>query len=78
MGTSGITTLSAVLRGVFVGSLTADEQVLNGQKWWSSGAGDHRCKIYIVMGKSNPNHPDKYKQQVSPSVPRRPWQLTDP
>jgi len=28
-----------------------DTLVLNGSKWWSSGAGDERCKIYIVMGK---------------------------
>lgn len=43
--------------------------VLNGSKWWSSGAGDERCKIYIVMGKSNPNHPDKYQQQSVILVP---------
>jgi len=33
------------------------------QKWWSSGAGDHRCKLYIVMGKSDPTNKDVYKQQ---------------
>ena len=32
-----------------------DEYVLNGRKWWSSGAGDPRCQVYIVMGKSNPD-----------------------
>jgi len=32
-----------------------DEYVLNGRKWWSSGAGDPRCRVYIVMGKSNPD-----------------------
>ena len=31
-----------------------DEYVLNGQKWWSSGAGDPRCKIAIFMGKTDP------------------------
>jgi acyl-CoA dehydrogenase len=31
-----------------------DEYVINGRKWWSSGAGDPRCKIAIVMGKSDP------------------------
>jgi len=46
-----------------------NEWVLNGQKWWSSGAGDDRCQIYIVMGKSNPSHPDKYKQQSVIWVP---------
>ena len=39
------------------------------QKWWSSGAGDPRCKIYIVMGKSDPNNPDVYKQQSVILVP---------
>lgn len=32
-----------------------DEYVINGRKWWSSGAGDPRCKIAIVMGRSNPS-----------------------
>ena len=27
-----------------------DEYVVNGTKWWSSGAGDPRCRVYIVMG----------------------------
>jgi alkylation response protein AidB-like acyl-CoA dehydrogenase len=31
-----------------------DEYVINGRKWWSSGVGDPRCKIAIVMGKSDP------------------------
>ena len=31
-----------------------DEYVINGRKWWSSGAGDPRCKVAIVMGKSDP------------------------
>jgi len=39
--------MSAVLEG--------DEWVLNGEKWWSSGAGDPRCAIYIVMVKSDPD-----------------------
>ena len=30
-----------------------DDYVINGRKWWSSGAGDPRCKIYIVMGKTD-------------------------
>lgn len=46
-----------------------NEYVLNGQKWWSSGAGDPRCKIYIVMGKSDPNNADTYKQQSVVLVP---------
>jgi acyl-CoA dehydrogenase len=32
-----------------------DEYIINGRKWWSSGAGDPRCKISIFMGKTNPN-----------------------
>ena len=31
-----------------------DEYVINGRKWWSSGVGDPRCSIAIVMGKTNP------------------------
>jgi acyl-CoA dehydrogenase len=31
-----------------------DDWVLNGEKWWASGAGDPRCKVYIVMTKTNP------------------------
>ncbi|KAK4204332.1 acyl-CoA dehydrogenase/oxidase [Triangularia verruculosa] len=46
-----------------------DHYVLNGSKWWSSGAGDPRCKIYIVMGKSDPNNKDPYKQQSVILVP---------
>jgi len=32
-----------------------DEYVINGHKWWISGAGDPRCQIFIVMGKNDPN-----------------------
>lgn len=39
------------------------------QKWWSSGAGDPRCKIYIVMGKSDANNKDPYRQQSVVLVP---------
>jgi acyl-CoA dehydrogenase len=39
------------------------------QKWWSSGAGDPRCKIYIVMGKSDPGNKDPYQQQSVILVP---------
>ena len=46
-----------------------DEYVINGRKWWSSGAGDPRCKIYIFMGKTDPQgHP--YRQQSMILVPR--------
>jgi alkylation response protein AidB-like acyl-CoA dehydrogenase len=39
-----------------------DHYVINGRKWWSSGMGDPRCKIMIVMGKTDPSA-DKYRQQ---------------
>lgn len=45
-----------------------DEYVLNGRKWWSSGAMDPRCKIAIVMGKTNPDAP-KHEQQSQILVP---------
>ncbi|MCA0988363.1 acyl-CoA dehydrogenase [Guptibacillus algicola] len=45
-----------------------DEYVINGTKWWSSGAGDPRCKIAIVMGKSDPAAP-KHEQQSMILVP---------
>ncbi|WP_424138340.1 acyl-CoA dehydrogenase family protein [Roseomonas chloroacetimidivorans] len=47
-----------------------DHYVINGRKWWSSGAGDPRCAIFIVMGKSSPDNPDKYRQQSMILVPR--------
>ena len=44
------------------------DYVLNGEKWWSSGAGDPRCKIYIVMCKTDKNA-EKYKQHSQILVP---------
>jgi acyl-CoA dehydrogenase len=43
--------------------------VINGRKWWSSGAMDPRCKILIVMGKTNPDAP-RHRQQSMILVPR--------
>jgi len=43
--------------------------VINGRKWWSSGAGDPRCRIYIVMGKTNPDHASRHSQQSMILVP---------
>jgi acyl-CoA dehydrogenase len=45
-----------------------DDYVLNGRKWWTSGAGDPRCKIAIFMGKTDPAAP-KHKQQSMILVP---------
>ena len=47
-----------------------DHYVINGRKWWSSGAGDPRCAIFIVMGKTDPANPDKHRQQSMILVPR--------
>ena len=47
----------------------SNEYVINGRKWWSSGAGDPRCKIYILMGKSDPDNADRHKQQSMVLVP---------
>ncbi|MGF6572889.1 acyl-CoA dehydrogenase [Paraburkholderia sp. GAS333] len=47
-----------------------DHYVLNGRKWWTSGANDPRCKILIFMGKSNPDHPNRHQQQSMILVPR--------
>jgi acyl-CoA dehydrogenase len=46
-----------------------NDYVINGRKWWSSGAGDPRCKIFIVMGKSDPDNTDRHKQQSMVLVP---------
>src|SRR5690242_13152854 len=45
-----------------------DSYVINGTKWWSSGVGDPRCKIAIVMGKTNPDT-DRHSQQSQVLVP---------
>jgi len=46
-----------------------DEYVINGRKWWTSGAGDPRCQIYIFMGKTDPTGP-RHSQQSMILVPR--------
>ena len=45
-----------------------NEYVINGRKWWSSGGGDPRCKLYIVMGRTNPEAP-RHSQQSMILVP---------
>jgi len=46
-----------------------DHYVINGRKWWSSGAGDSRCRIFILMGKTDPQAP-RHAQQSMVLVPR--------
>ena len=46
-----------------------DEYVLNGRKWWTSGAGDPRCALFIFMGKTDPQAP-RHTQQSMILVPR--------
>ena len=46
-----------------------DEYVLNGRKWWTTGAVNPRCKIMLVMGKSNPENP-RHSQHSTILVPR--------
>lgn len=47
-----------------------DEYVVNGHKWWSSGAMDRRCTLLIFMGKSDPNA-EKYRQQSMILIPKK-------
>lgn len=54
---SDATNIQASIRRV------GDDYVINGRKWWSSGAGDPRCKLAIVMGKTNPDA-QKHLQQA--------------
>jgi acyl-CoA dehydrogenase len=46
-----------------------DHYVINGRKWWTTGAPDPRCKIAIFMGKTDPTNPDRHRQQSMILVP---------
>jgi acyl-CoA dehydrogenase len=46
------------------------DYVVNGRKWWSSGGNDPRCKLFIFMGKTNPDDADRHKRQSMILVPR--------
>ena len=46
-----------------------DNYVVNGRKWWTSGANDPRCKILIFMGKTDPDNEDRYRQQSMILIP---------
>ena len=52
-----------------------DDYVINGRKWWSSGAGDPRCKVAILMGKTSPDE-KTYRQQSMVLVPMNSVGLT--
>ncbi len=47
-----------------------DEYVINGRKWFSSGFSNERCKVAIVMGKSDPHNENRYVQQSMILVPK--------
>ncbi len=46
-----------------------DEYVINGRKWWTSGANDPRCRVLIFMGKTDPDNPNRHSQQSMILVP---------
>jgi len=46
-----------------------DHYIINARKWWTSGANDPRCKVLIFMGKTDPNSPDRHRQQSMLVVP---------
>ena len=45
------------------------DYVINARKWWTSGANDPRCKVLIFMGKTDPENPDRHRQQSMLVVP---------
>ncbi|HKZ73960.1 MAG TPA: acyl-CoA dehydrogenase family protein [Steroidobacteraceae bacterium] len=47
-----------------------DDYLINGHKWWISGASDTRCKVFILMGKTDPDSPHRHQQQSMILVPR--------
>ncbi len=47
-----------------------DDYVINGRKWWTSGGMDPRCRLFIFMGKTDPENPNRHRQQSMVLVPR--------
>jgi alkylation response protein AidB-like acyl-CoA dehydrogenase len=47
-----------------------DDYVINGRKWYTTGATDPRCRIIIFMGQTSPGHPDRHKRQSMILVPK--------
>ncbi|HMM86722.1 MAG: acyl-CoA dehydrogenase family protein [Gammaproteobacteria bacterium] len=66
VASSDATNIEARIERVSAGS--GDEYVINGRKWWTSGAGDPRCKVFIFMGKTDPSAP-RHSQQSMILVP---------
>jgi acyl-CoA dehydrogenase len=46
------------------------DYVVNGRKWWISGASDPRCRVFIFMGQTAPEHPDRHRRQSMILIPR--------
>jgi acyl-CoA dehydrogenase len=46
-----------------------DEYVINGRKWYITGAMNERCEIFVLMGKTDPDHADRHRQQSMILVP---------
>jgi acyl-CoA dehydrogenase len=66
VASSDATNIQAEIRRESTSS--GDHYVINGRKWWTSGAGDPRCAVYIFMGKTDPNAP-RHSQQSMIVVP---------
>jgi len=49
---------------------SGDDYVIDGRKWWVTGANDARCELIIFMGKSDPDHPDPHRRQSMILIPR--------
>ncbi|MGH7902987.1 MAG: acyl-CoA dehydrogenase family protein [Candidatus Dormibacteraceae bacterium] len=47
-----------------------DEYLIDGRKWWTSGAMDPRCSVFIFMGQTDPENPDRHRRQSMILVPR--------
>jgi acyl-CoA dehydrogenase len=47
-----------------------EDYVVNGRKWWISGASDPRCRVFIFMGQTAPEHPDRHRRQSMILIPR--------
>lgn len=63
MASSDATNIATVMRR------EGDQFVINGRKWFSTGAASPRCKVSIVMGKTDPDTPDRHRQQSMILVP---------